>query len=293
MRRVMLTEGDARPRRRRSVALLASGIVVAALLVCGIAVALPDNDGGTGASSGPQHPAEFASAEVTTPARRRAAHPAPVTQAVLTIGPNASTTPVPASYFGLSTEYWALPLFERNMAVFERVISLLHVPGNGPLRAADRRRLGRPFVLDAEEDEPQDAGVGVCGDADVSVAAANPRQEGPGQVDCRPEPDHGHAAHRCHLGARRRDLASAGKHHRVRGRQRARPVHPLLLGRYDRALAARRPAAADRAHPGQLRRRLLRVRSRARGRRARHPADRARGRTPQAQLEVDQDADCI
>ena len=133
MRRVMLTEGDARPRRRRSVALLASGIVVAALLVCGIAVALPDNDGGTGASSGPQHPAEFASAEVTTPARRRAAHPAPVTQAVLTIGPNASTTPVPASYFGLSTEYWALPLFERNMAVFERVISLLHVPGNGPL----------------------------------------------------------------------------------------------------------------------------------------------------------------
>ena len=75
MRRVMLTEGDARPRRRRSVALLVSGIVVAALLVCGIAVALPDNDGATGASSGPQHPAEFASAQVTTPARRRAAQP--------------------------------------------------------------------------------------------------------------------------------------------------------------------------------------------------------------------------
>ncbi|MBV9802892.1 MAG: hypothetical protein JO130_06865, partial [Solirubrobacterales bacterium] len=42
-------------------------------------------------------------------------------------------TPVPSSFFGISTEYWALPLFERNTAAFERVLSLLHVAGDGPL----------------------------------------------------------------------------------------------------------------------------------------------------------------
>ena len=132
MRRVMLSEGGARPGRRRVLALLAAAIAPLALLVTGIALALPGSDGATGTASGPQHPAEFASAQVTTP-RRRAAKGAAVAEAVLTISPNASMTPVPASYFGLSTEYWALPLFEQNTPVFERVLSLLHVPGNGPL----------------------------------------------------------------------------------------------------------------------------------------------------------------
>ena len=129
MRRVMLTEGDARQGRRRWAALIAGAIVVVALIVSGIALALPGNDGAPGTASGPQHPAEFASARVSTLHPRRAV----VAQAVLTVSPNASTTPVPGSYFGLSTEYWALPLFERDMPVFERVLSLLHVPGNGPL----------------------------------------------------------------------------------------------------------------------------------------------------------------
>ena len=131
MRRVMLTEGGARPGRR-VLALFAAAIAGGALLVTGIALALPGSDGATGTASGPQHPAEFASAQVTTP-RRQAAKGAAVSEAVLTISPNASMTPVPASYFGLSTEYWALPLFEQNTPVFERVLSLLHVPGNGPL----------------------------------------------------------------------------------------------------------------------------------------------------------------
>jgi hypothetical protein len=54
-------------------------------------------------------------------------------QATLTIGPNLSTTPVPSSFFGISTEYWALPLFERDTPAFERVLALLHVAGDGPL----------------------------------------------------------------------------------------------------------------------------------------------------------------
>jgi len=39
------------------------------------------------------------------------------------------STPVPRSYFGLSTEYWALPLYAEHMALFERVLSLLQVRG--------------------------------------------------------------------------------------------------------------------------------------------------------------------
>ncbi len=41
--------------------------------------------------------------------------------------------PVPGSYLGLSFEYWGMPLFERHLTAFARVLSLLHVPGDGPL----------------------------------------------------------------------------------------------------------------------------------------------------------------
>ncbi len=41
-------------------------------------------------------------------------------------------TQIPRSYFGLSTEYWALAQFERRPAVFERVLSSLHARGEGP-----------------------------------------------------------------------------------------------------------------------------------------------------------------
>ncbi len=129
----MLTEGGVRHDRRRRLSLLAAAILAVALLGSGIALALPDNDGVTRAAAGAQHRTEFASAQVRAPGRRTGAHPAGLANAVLTISPNASTVSVPPSYFGLSTEYWALPLFERDMPVFERVLSMLHVPGDGPL----------------------------------------------------------------------------------------------------------------------------------------------------------------
>ena len=50
----------------------------------------------------------------------------------LAIDPKATTTPIPESFFGLSTEYWTLPVDERHLSPFGRVISLLDVPGNGP-----------------------------------------------------------------------------------------------------------------------------------------------------------------
>jgi hypothetical protein len=57
----------------------------------------------------------------------------PPASATVTIPSGAGQLSVPRSYFGFSTEYWALPLFERYRARFERVLSLARVQGNGPL----------------------------------------------------------------------------------------------------------------------------------------------------------------
>jgi hypothetical protein len=52
---------------------------------------------------------------------------------VLSIASSSAPVPVPRSYLGLSTEYWALPIYARHLAIFERVLTLLHVPGDGPM----------------------------------------------------------------------------------------------------------------------------------------------------------------
>ncbi len=39
---------------------------------------------------------------------------------------------IPRSFFGLSTEYWGLPRYERHMRLFERILDDLHVRGDGP-----------------------------------------------------------------------------------------------------------------------------------------------------------------
>jgi hypothetical protein len=49
------------------------------------------------------------------------------------IASSATPRPVPRSYLGLSTEYWALPLYASRLRLFERAVSLLHVPGDGPV----------------------------------------------------------------------------------------------------------------------------------------------------------------
>jgi hypothetical protein len=108
--------------------------VAAALLACGIALGVPDQGEVTRTTaSGAGHNTEFASTHVTRPRRARRPTPGQLPVAVVTIGPTARAVSVPSSYFGISTEYWALPLFERNMPVFERVLSMLHTQGGGPL----------------------------------------------------------------------------------------------------------------------------------------------------------------
>ena len=55
-----------------------------------------------------------------------------VASAQVTVASGAAQTPVPRSYLGLSTEYWALPLWAHEMPVLERALSTLRVPGAGP-----------------------------------------------------------------------------------------------------------------------------------------------------------------
>jgi hypothetical protein len=54
-------------------------------------------------------------------------------QAQVAIGARARMVGVPPSFLGLSTEYWALPIWERHASLLGRTLSLLRVPGDGPL----------------------------------------------------------------------------------------------------------------------------------------------------------------
>jgi hypothetical protein len=68
--------------------------------------------------------------------RLRPRRPARVLQPArgeVTIAPHAASTAIPPSFFGLSTEYWSLPRYERHLTEFERVLQLLHVPGDNAM----------------------------------------------------------------------------------------------------------------------------------------------------------------
>jgi hypothetical protein len=52
--------------------------------------------------------------------------------ATVTVSPAVVIRTVPQSFFGISTEYWGIYHFGRFMSDWERMMSLLRVPGNGP-----------------------------------------------------------------------------------------------------------------------------------------------------------------
>jgi len=54
-------------------------------------------------------------------------------QAAVTIAMQLPAMRVPPSYLGISTEYWTLPLFEGHITQLARALSLVRVPGGGPL----------------------------------------------------------------------------------------------------------------------------------------------------------------
>lgn len=55
------------------------------------------------------------------------------TKVAVTLAPGASAMSVPGAFLGLSTEYWALPVWERSSLVLSRVLSLLRPAGLGSL----------------------------------------------------------------------------------------------------------------------------------------------------------------
>lgn len=58
---------------------------------------------------------------------------APTPRATVAIAGDAAVSPVPRSYLALSTEYWALPLYAHHLRLFERLLAMFHVRGEGPL----------------------------------------------------------------------------------------------------------------------------------------------------------------
>ena len=50
----------------------------------------------------------------------------------MSVSADAALRPVPRSFLGLSTEYWALPLWADEMPLLERALSLVQVRGDGP-----------------------------------------------------------------------------------------------------------------------------------------------------------------
>ena len=121
--------------RRRAVWLGGLGAVLLTLAVL-VPVVLANIDEVSTAPSEPVHHLVFRAGRSASRARvaRTRTRPAPaLPSAAVTIDAALRSTPVPSSYFGISTEYWELPLFERDTPAFERLLALLHVPGDGPL----------------------------------------------------------------------------------------------------------------------------------------------------------------
>lgn len=134
-----------RGRRLRRLA-LAAAVSATLALITALGALAADNDGrqSLGVSARPSAPATAGAAagrghagarSVRPPAPRPTSHLAGAgpSRAVVTMAPAAGGPGVPRSFLGISTEYWALPLFERQMPVLERTLSLLRAPGDGPL----------------------------------------------------------------------------------------------------------------------------------------------------------------
>ncbi|HEY2161486.1 MAG TPA: glycosyl hydrolase family 79 C-terminal domain-containing protein [Solirubrobacteraceae bacterium] len=67
-----------------------------------------------------------------TPALGPVPRKGPLPEATVTVAARGPSIPVPRSYFGISTEYWGIDHFGRFMGDYERLMSMLRVPGNGP-----------------------------------------------------------------------------------------------------------------------------------------------------------------
>jgi hypothetical protein len=76
-------------------------------------------------------PAQFQNPPVDEPVTNYFPSSAPPASALATIRAHEKLTPIPRSYLGLSTEYWTLPTDELHVALYKRLLALVHVPGDG------------------------------------------------------------------------------------------------------------------------------------------------------------------
>jgi hypothetical protein len=117
------TDGFYRGHRQLT---LAIAVVVAAAVAVTVVLLQPDDHSTTSAAHGTGRQAAIA-VQAPGPGQHSPAG------ATVTASPGTSPISVPRSFLGVSTEYWAMPVFDRHRELFERVLSLLRVPGDGPL----------------------------------------------------------------------------------------------------------------------------------------------------------------
>jgi hypothetical protein len=74
----------------------------------------------------------FAGFAVSNQVGRADSDPPRAVPATVTLRPGVAPASVPRGFFGLSTEYWTLPVYAPHLTAFGRVLGLLHVRGSGP-----------------------------------------------------------------------------------------------------------------------------------------------------------------
>ncbi|MGZ4194321.1 MAG: glycosyl hydrolase family 79 C-terminal domain-containing protein [Solirubrobacteraceae bacterium] len=114
------TDNDRWPVPHRGIIRVGVGVAAAAAIAL-VVVLLASSE-----------PTRSAASVTTSAGPRSPGAPAGSPPAEVTIRGNETTRSIPRSFFGLSTEYWTLPVDELHIALYRRVISLLHVPGDGP-----------------------------------------------------------------------------------------------------------------------------------------------------------------
>ena len=120
-------ESVRRPPRR--VAARTTLLLTPVLLVAIIAGFAYPAGRGPAAQQSPSSPAPSLS---PTPSAIEHASPQLPSQVQVTIAAQAPTNAVPPAFLGISTEYWALPVWARHLPLLDRVLSL--VRGDGPVQ---------------------------------------------------------------------------------------------------------------------------------------------------------------
>jgi hypothetical protein len=108
-----------------------AGLAALLALAATIAVLLTACGSGHGAAGSAASQASSGGSVTSATATTGSAVVATADQADATIRPDEHVTPVPHSFLGLSTEYWTLPVDELHIRLYKRILSQLHVTGDG------------------------------------------------------------------------------------------------------------------------------------------------------------------